>query len=392
MGTIIATALASGGAHQVSTRLAQSLREQLGGVEPVLVVVFGSTEQPLGELMHGLTAAFPGATAIGASTAGEFTEAGDAKRAAAAFAVAGDLRASAALAADLRANVDGAVAGAVRGLAAADPRYPHRTGILLLDPLAGNGEEATLIASSLLGDIPLAGGAAGDDLHMKRTEVACGARAATDAVVVAVIESKEPLGIGVSHGHVPLSRPLKVTRAEANVVREIEGRPAWTVWQEQTRESAGRRGVDPAALAEDEIGGYLLRYEAGLAAGGSYKIRAPLGRDAAGAISFACGIPDGAVIQITESVPERQIESARRAAKLARAALGGADVAGALVFDCICRNLILGGEFQTAVKGISQELGGAKLAGFETYGEIALQVGDMSGFHNTTTVVLAFPR
>ena len=32
------------------------------------------------------------------------------------------------------------------------------------------------------------------------------------------------------------------------------------------------------------------------------------------------------------------------------------------------------------------------LAGFETYGEIALDAGDMSGFHNTTTVVLALPR
>jgi methyl-accepting chemotaxis protein len=67
-------------------------------------------------------------------------------------------------------------------------------------------------------------------------------------------------------------------------------------------------------------------------------------------------------------------------------------IAGAIVFDCICRNLILGDEFHTAVKGISDELGGAPLAGYETYGEIALAAGDMSGFHNTTTVVLAFPR
>jgi hypothetical protein len=55
-------------------------------------------------------------------------------------------------------------------------------------------------------------------------------------------------------------------------------------------------------------------------------------------------------------------------------------------------SLILGSEFHTAVKGISEELGGAPLAGYETYGEIALAAGDMSGFHNTTTVVLAFPR
>jgi methyl-accepting chemotaxis protein len=54
--------------------------------------------------------------------------------------------------------------------------------------------------------------------------------------------------------------------------------------------------------------------------------------------------------------------------------------------------LILGAEFAGAVKGISSELGGVPVAGFETYGEIALDAGDMSGFHNTTTVVLNFAR
>jgi methyl-accepting chemotaxis protein len=44
------------------------------------------------------------------------------------------------------------------------------------------------------------------------------------------------------------------------------------------------------------------------------------------------------------------------------------------------------------VHGISEELGGVPLAGFETYGEIALDAGDLSGFHNTTTVVLAIPK
>jgi methyl-accepting chemotaxis protein len=63
-----------------------------------------------------------------------------------------------------------------------------------------------------------------------------------------------------------------------------------------------------------------------------------------------------------------------------------------VVFDCICRNLILGERFGTAVRAISEELGNVPIAGFETYGEIALDVGDMSGFHNTTSVVLTFPE
>jgi methyl-accepting chemotaxis protein len=239
--------------------------------------------------------------------------------------------------------------------------------------------------------VPLAGGAAGDDLKMVSTHVACGTRAATDALVVAQIFSKRPLGLGVCHGHEPLSDRLRITKAKGSVVYEVEGRRAWDVWLEHTQKSASLRGVDVKSLPADQEGAFLLRYEAGLAVGNSFKIRAPLSRRPDGSINFSCGIPEGSIIRITESVPERQISSSREAARRARARLDGRSVAGALVFDCICRNLILGDQFQDAVRGISDELGSVPLAGFETYGEIALDAGDMSGFHNTTSVVLAFP-
>jgi len=261
-----------------------------------------------------------------------------------------------------------------------------------LDPLAGNGEEVTLLTASQLGvDAPLAGGAAGDDLRMKSTVVSCGAEASSNAVVIAQIFSKEPLGLGVCHGHTPLSPPLRVTRASGNVVEQIDGRPAWDVWLEQTRARARERGIDLSSMSAADEGGYLLRYEAGIAAGAEFKIRAPLSRTKEGAISFACGIPEGTVFRITESAPESQVASAREAARRARVQLGGRPARGALVFDCICRNLILGAGFSAAVQGMSEELGGVPLAGFETYGEIALDAGDLSGFHNTTSVVLAFP-
>ncbi|MFT3776010.1 MAG: FIST N-terminal domain-containing protein [Minicystis sp.] len=389
METLIATALAAGDAESAAHSLARDVRAQLGGVEPVLLVAFASTKQPLGEIARHLRAAFPRATLLSASTAGEFTEATDAKGHAAVFALAGDYRVFAGMGSGLAKDVEGAVRGAVGDLPVEVAEHPHRTAILLLDPIAGMSEEATLIAASYLGEgVRLAGGAAGDDLAMKQTFVGCGERVASDAVVAAVIFSKQPLGLGVCHGHEPLSRPLRVTKASGATVFEIEGRPAWQVWEEETRASAAARGLQPEA----DIGAFLLRYEAGLSSGDAYKIRAPLSRGADGSISFACGIPEGTVIRITQSDPAHQIDSARTAAKRARAQLGDGKVAGALVFDCICRNLILGPDFVRAAVAIADELGGVRLAGFETYGEIALDAGDMSGFHNTTSVVLAFPR
>lgn len=392
METRIATAIAEGTSQEAVALIGARLEDLLGGAAPALVMGFASTRQPLDEVVPALRARFPSGVVLGASTAGEFTETGDRKGSVAAFAVAGDFVVRAGLGKGLRANVERAIADATRELPATIAGYPHRTAILLLDPLAGCSEEATLIAAAMLGgDVRLAGGAAGDDLQMKRTLVACDGEVSDDAVVVAVVFSKEPLGVGVCHGHKPISEPLRVTRAEGNVVYTIEGRPAWEVWSERTRASAATIGLSPETLSEDQVGAYLLRYEAGLSTGSEYKIRAPLSRAADGSLEFACGIPEGAVLRITESVPDRQVGSAREAARRARAQMAS-DVAGAVVFDCICRNLILGERFRDATGAISAELGGVPIAGFETYGEIALDVGDMSGFHNTTTVVLAFPR
>jgi methyl-accepting chemotaxis protein len=394
MRTRIATSLAAGSSSQAAATLVAKLRADLDGATPALITLFASTAQPLAEIMSAVAAAFPRSMLLGSSTAGEFTESGDANGSTAAFAVAGDYRCFGGVGHGLKADPEAALREAIEGLPLEVNGFPHRTALLLLDPLSGNGEETTLLASSLLGDsVRLAGGAAGDDLHMKATFVACGGDVASDAVAVGLIFSKAPLGVGVCHGHTPISRPLRVTAADGNVVREIEGRPAWSVWLDAVRPRARERGVDVDALTKDEEGAFLLRYEAGLAAGESgqqYKIRAPLSRDDAGAVSFACGIPEGSVIRITESEPKSQIASAHEAARRAMAQLGG-PCAGALVFDCICRALILGPEFATAVRGMSHELGDVPIAGFETYGEIALDAGDMSGFHNTTSVVLAFP-
>ncbi len=392
MTTRIATSIARGTPAAAASQLANDLTSQLGGAPPVLVVVFASTAQPLGEVVRHLAPSVGGAVLLGASTAGEFTEKGDAKGAVCAFALAGDYKVYAGMGRRLKEAPAEAVKHAISELPRTIPGYGHRTGILLLDPLAGNGEEVTLLTASHLGaDEPLAGGAAGDDLHMASTLVSCGTDAASDALVVAQIFSKQALGLGVCHGHTPLSEPLRVTRASGNVVEQIDGRPAWDVWLERTTTRARERGVDLATMPAADEGAYLLRYEAGIAAGTELKIRAPLSRSANGAISFACGIPEGTVFRITESAPESQVASAREAARRARAQLGGSTAAGALVFDCICRNLILGDGFSAAVKGMSEELGGVPLAGFETYGEIALDAGDLSGFHNTTSVVLAFP-
>ncbi len=69
----------------------------------------------------------------------------------------------------------------------------------------------------------------------------------------------------------------------------------------------------------------------------------------------------------------------------------GAEVAGAVVFDCSCRGLILGDEFSSAVSAMRAEMPGIPFIGFETYGEICMNANEFSGFHNTTSVVMLIP-
>jgi hypothetical protein len=391
MSNRVATTITRGSADAVVTTLLRELELQLEGERPAFVAVFASTEHELGAITGPLAAR--GLVVVGASTAGELDERGDQKGSVAMFAVAGELRATVGLGRGLRDDPSGALTRALEPQPAELAGFAHRTAVTLLDPLAGNGEEVTLMLAERLGpEQPLAGGAAGDDLQMRETRVAVGAEVASDAIVVMQLFSKAPLAIGVAHGHRSLSEPLRVTRATGGAVHEIDGKPAWDVWRERTRAAAAARGIDVDRLAKADETPFLLQFEAGLSLGDdALKIRAPLSRDDDGSIQFAAAVPEGSVIRITESDAPSQVDSAVLAARRARAGIDG-PVAGALVFDCICRKLILGERFGEAVRAMSGALGGARLAGFETYGEIALSAGDMSAFHNTTSVVLAFPR
>ena len=394
MKTSVASASAGGTVTNVAHRLIVQLDRGLEGRPPALVLVFASASQPIRDILTELSKNYADAAVLGTSTAGEFTEGGDAKNSTTAVAIAGDFEVFTGFGAGLKSDPTAAISAAIKDFPAHRDGYAHRTAILLLDPLSGKGEEATLIAASMLGEeVQLVGGAAGDDLSMKQTHVGLGPRVQSDAVAMAMIFSKSPWGVGVRHGHQPISDPLKITKATDNVVYEIDGRPAWEVWAEKTKTAAAAANLDPNSLSDAEVGPYLLRYEAGLPTGGELlKIRAPLARGDDGSLSFACGMVEGAEVRITESVPQRQIESARLAARTAVEKLGAQPAAGAIVFDCICRNLILNDQFKDALHAIHEEIGKTPLAGFETYGEIALNVGDMSGFHNTTTVVLAVPQ
>jgi methyl-accepting chemotaxis protein len=178
---------------------------------------------------------------------------------------------------------------------------------------------------------------------------------------------------------------MRVTRAEGNVVHELDGEPPFEVY----RRHAAERGVQ---LTRDNAAPYMIGNELGIHFFEKIaRARAPLSVGSDGSISCAAAIPRGSMVSILDGDPSSMVSAARAAAEEARDRVGGGAVAGVLLFDCICRGMILKEQFQREIDAVRGVFGDVPVAGFLTYGEIARYQGNLDGWHNATAVVAAIP-
>ena len=100
-------------------------------------------------------------------------------------------------------------------------------------------------------------------------------------------------------------------------------------------------------------------------------------------------VPQGGLTWFMDGDDASVLEATDTACRDALAALDGRAPLGLVAFDCIARRGVLGESgIRAEVNRIASFAGGAPVAGFYTYGEIARTHG-ISGFHNQTLVVLA---
>ena len=100
-------------------------------------------------------------------------------------------------------------------------------------------------------------------------------------------------------------------------------------------------------------------------------------------------VPQGGLTWFMEGDDDSVLQATDSACSDALEALNGQPPVGLLAFDCIARRGVLGEEgIQREIDRIGSFAGGAPVAGFYTYGEIARTHGSR-GFHNQTLVVLA---
>ncbi len=363
--------------------------EAVQGDDTRLVLVFASQSYDLDALVAAAAEVAGGAELAGCSTAGEIGPAGPSQQGVTVFALGGTGFSVTSASADTRsgARLREAAVEAAGCLERVEER-DHRVLLMIGDGLAPDPQELVLGAYSVTGAaVPIVGGFSGDDLETGETFQIHGTSVLSAAVVAMAISSDAPIGIGVRHGLEQVGDPLLVTDASGSHLRELNDAPAREAYLERVRER-DEEGSGPPLRSRMLSTAHPL---------GAARAR---GREAAIHVVRAAGageeglrvsppIGQGELASVMEARPASVLAATDAACAEALAGLGGAEPLGALAFDCVARRQVLGDDALAAeVERIAAGVGGAPLAGFYTYGELARTRG-LTGFHNYTLVVMA---
>ncbi|HEV3190007.1 MAG TPA: FIST N-terminal domain-containing protein [Polyangiaceae bacterium] len=371
---------------------ARSALERLGSAKPAFGFLFASPDHDLRLAMKGAREAAGCTDILGSSTAGELTEQGLQHGGVVVMLVASDstshhlvmgegLRGNCKKVAD---DLCKSILEAKRVARTKDQR--QLTTVVLTDGLAGTGEElVNNLFERALSGCQIVGGAAGDEGRFKETTVGAGREAANNAAAALHVFGRRRWGIGVNHGLRSTTKPMLVTRSSANVIYEIDGEPAFEVYRRHALERQVR-------LTPESAGPYMIAHELGVHFFDKIsRARAPLSVGKDRSLHCAAGVPEGCLVSILDGEPLSMVQAAKSAAEEARDTLEGAKAAGVLLFDCVCRGMILKDRFDEEIAAVRGVFGDVPIAGFLTYGEIARYAGRFDGWHNATAVVAAIP-
>lgn len=367
--------------------LGEQVNQHFGGAPPDAVIVFASSRFDFEAFLEALSAACKPRLLVGSSSAGEFTGDHRGEGTACALAIRSrDLQISAGLGLQVggdRAKAARDLLSSFRGLDSYEYRY--RSALIMTDALAGHAEDLveqlTVLTS---GKYQFAGGGAGDDAKFSRTHVFLGTKAYSDAVVGLEFLSDKPLGIGVGHGWIPASQPLRVTEAAGMRVTSLNGMPAVEAFEQHAQ--ATHQQFDRAKPLP-----FFLHNILGIDTGNGHRLRVPLAVNEDGSVNCAAEVTTGARVHIMKTTAESAVAAASNATASAVKALRGEKPGAALFFDCVATRLRMGEVFGFELASVARMLGGADLVGCNTYGQIARADGQFGGFHNCTAVVMVLP-
>lgn len=227
-------------------------------------------------------------------------------------------------------------------------------GLLLVDGLSMMEEPLASALYQSLGDIPIVGGSAGDDLRFVRTHVYVDGAFVSDAAVLTIFETILPFVAFKAHHFTASGRKLVVTSAdnERRRIRELNGEPAAVAYARAI--GCSLEQLDAHVCASFPL---LVNID------GEQYIRSIATVNPDHSLTLFCAIDEGLVLSLGES--QDPIACVSRAFDSARRAVGTPELV--IACDCILRRLEL------EYRGLDQEIGRLyadnKVIGFSTYGE-----------------------
>jgi len=345
-----------------------------------LVLAFGSPDAISNAgRWNELQARHPNAIMLGCSTGGEIhgCDVVDETLSATAFDFANTQIAAAQ--ADVESSGDSFAAGQAIGAQLARPDLSAL--FVLSDGTRVNGSELVRGLRASVGEkVVLTGGLAGDGPRFGTTYVGLNA-APTPGKVAAIGFYGDALrvGHGSAGGWDVFGPERRITRAEGNVLHELDGQPALDLYKRYLGEDAA--GLPGSALL------FPLRiYPADKPE--QAVVRTVVGVDeSARTMIFAGDMPFGYRAQLMRGNFDRLIQGAATAAEQASGKHDGEQVA--ILVSCIGRKLLLGQRIREEVEAVQDVLGtGVHLTGFYSYGEVSPHaVTGCAELHNQTMTI-----
>ncbi|MDP2594085.1 MAG: FIST N-terminal domain-containing protein [bacterium] len=337
-----------------------------GAPAAALAVVVASPKYDQEAMLNGVRAALPGASVIGCSSAGAITEDGVQEQAVSVLVLANDSGTFVpvkvtGIGADMRG------AGKKFGEALKDSGQEIKLAFVFSDALAGNGTEMVRGILDVLGaGFPIAGGAAGDDMAFKKTYQYYDDEVLSDAVVGFGVAGNVEVAVGADHGWQPLGDAHIVTKAEGTKLIELDGRPAFTIYQDYFDERAND--------FKQALSLQAVTYPLGMKAKdvGEYMIRVPLAIGEDGSITCGADVVVGSEIYLMVGTLASAMEAAKMTAQKLVDRVVHVEPRVVFVSDCVARKILFG-EHGNEEIALLKSIGGpnAVIFGLYTYGQIA---------------------
>lgn len=253
---------------------------------------------------------------------------------------------------------------------------------IISDGLQVNGSELVIgLSEKISHNVPITGGLAGDGSDFKQTYVGLnGVPDAGNVIAIGLYGETLKVGHGSFGGWDNFGPERTITRAEANVLYELDGESALNLYKSYLGEEA--TGLPSTGL--------LFPLSIQLKDSEQPIVRTILAVDEdAHSMTFAGDMPVGATAQLMRANFERLIEGAGQSAEQSIETLARKDAALAICVSCVGRKLVLGQRIDEEVEAVREVLGDeAVITGFYSYGEISpLKVAARCELHNQTMTI-----